>query len=640
MTPSYRDPILILMSDQQVTALLEKLLQPEGYQLKVATTISDARKIISNGPVRLVILGEKLADGSGLEFAREISIHSPTISVILFVYQETAAVLKQSIQAGVKDTFCLPARGEDLLNLIRSELDAANQRRGWMQQETRMATASLRNQMSELETLIQLSRSIASQLELDSVLSTIMDAAVSLTGAEESHLLLVDEGTGDLYLRASRNFNQENQEQYRLGIDDTLAGTVVRTGKPVLLDEESLKKIKTDYLVFSLVYVPLRAHDRVIGVLGVDNRNKKAAFTDYHVHLLNAVSDFAGIAIENAKIYSGTTDELLRLETILTKVQDGVIILDTDNNIVFVNPVACKALGLDAFEIKGKPAIPTLMNPQILDLLQRGGSRSEITLDESQVMDAQVSPIVNVGTVITLHDVSMFKELDRAKSDFVNTVSHDLRTPLTTILGYVELVERVGPVSDLQREYIHHVQDSVHNITNLVNDLLNLGRIEAGFDKHKETVRVDELIGSSCESLKDQLAYKGHRLMIEIPPDLPPIWGNPMLLAQAVDNLLGNSIKYTPPGGQIIVRAEVDSEQLILKFKDSGVGIPAMDLPFIFDKFFRASNAANEASGTGLGLAIVKSIVENHYGRIWVDSVLSQGSTFNVVLPLDHGLQE
>ena len=136
---------------------------------------------------------------------------------------------------------------------------------------------------------------------------------------------------------------------------------------------------------------------------------------------------------------------------------------------------------------------------------------------------------------------------------------------------------------------------SVHNITNLVNDLLNLGRIEAGFDKHKEVVHVDQLIGASCETLKDQLAYKGHGLTVDIPPSMPPVWGNPMLLAQVVDNLLGNSIKYTPPGGHIFIKAEIDSDQMIIKFKDSGVGIPSMDLPFIFDKFYRASNAATES---------------------------------------------
>lgn len=637
MSPSFRDPILIVTADQEFNSLLDKLLQPEGYSLRVVSSLTEARKVITEGPLRLVILGEEISDGNGLDFAREISQKIPTTTILLSVYQESVSILKQAIQAGVKDTFCLPIRSEDLLKLIRTGLAAADQRRGWMQKETRLVTAGLRSQMTELETLSQLSRSIASQLDLDSVLSTIIDSAISLTGADESNLLLVDESTGELYMRASSNFGQENQEKFLLGVEDSLAGTVVRTGEPILLDEQSLKKIKTDYLVYSLVYVPLKAHDRVVGVLGVDNRDQKKSFTDYHVRLLSAVADFAGIAIQNARLFSGTTDELKRLETILTKVQDGVIILDTENKIVFINQGAREALSLNGTDLATKPAVPALQNGQIIDLLQRGGSRAEINLQEGRVMDAQVSPIANVGTVITLHDISMFKELDRAKSDFVNTVSHDLRTPLTTILGYVELVERVGPVTDLQREYIRHVQMSVHSITNLVNDLLNLGRIEAGFDKHKEIVHVDELIGASCETLKDQLANKGHHLSVEIPPSLPTVWGNPLLLAQVMDNLLENSIKYTPPGGHIFIKAEIDSDQMILKFKDSGVGIPSIDLPFIFDKFFRASNAAGEASGTGLGLAIVKSIVENHYGRIWVDSVVSQGSTFNVVLPLYQG---
>jgi two-component system, OmpR family, phosphate regulon sensor histidine kinase PhoR len=634
MIPSFQDPILVVTADPQVNSLVEALLQPEGFNLKVVTLISEARKAINEGLPRLVILGERLPDGSGLVFARELSDITATTPVLMFVYQESTSVLKQAIQAGVMDTFTLPIRGEDLLKLVRNGIAVGDRRRGWMQKETRLATANLRSQMSDLETLSRLSQSITSQLDLDSVLSTVMDTAVSLTGAEESSLLLVDETTGELYLRASRNFNDETRNDFRLGITGSLAGTVIRTGQPILVDEETLKKIKTNYLIYSMIYVPLRTHDRIVGVLGVDNRNLKKPFNDYHVRLLSAVADFAAIAIENARMFSDTDNERARLETILTKVQDGVIILDSENKIVFVNQGAREALSLTDGDLTHQSADSAVQMNQILDMVDRGSSRAEINLNEGRVMDAQVTQISNVGTVITLHDISMFKELDRAKSDFVNTVSHDLRTPLTTILGYVELVERVGPVTDLQREYIRHVQMSVHNISNLVNDLLNLGRIEAGFDKHKEKVHIDQLIGESCETLKDQLAYKGHRLSVDIPPNMPPVWGSPILLAQVVDNLLGNSIKYTPPGGQIFIKAEIESDQMILQFKDTGVGIPPMDLPFIFDKFFRASNAAGEASGTGLGLAIVNSIIETHYGRIWVDSVLSQGSTFNVVLPL------
>ena len=635
MTASFSDPILVLTADPQINSLVETLLQPEGFNIKIVSEIAEARKAINEKLPRLVIMGERLPDGSGMAFARELNDITATTPVLLFVYQESTSVLKQAIQAGVIDTFTLPITGDNFLKMVRNGLAVGDRRRGWMQKETRLATANLRSQMSDLETLSRLSQSITSQLDLDSVLSTVMDTAVSLTGAEESSLLLLDEASGELYLRASRNFNnEETNNDFRMGITDSLAGSVIRTGQPVLVDEENLKKIKTDYLVYSLIYVPLRTHDRTVGVLGVDNRNLKKPFNDYHVRLLMAVADFAAIAIENARTFSDTDNERVRLETILTKVQDGVIILDGEQKIVFINQGAREALLLSDEDLSYQSTDATVQINEILDLVTRGTTRAEINLSEGRVMDAQVTEIANVGTVITLHDVSMFKELDRAKSDFVNTVSHDLRTPLTTILGYVELVERVGPVTDLQREYIRHVQMSVHNISNLVNDLLNLGRIEAGFDKHKEVVHIDRLIGESCENLKDQLAYKGHRLMVEIPPNLPPVWGSPILLAQVIDNLLGNAIKYTPPGGQIYVKVDVEEDQMILLFKDTGVGIPPMDLPFIFDKFFRASNASGEASGTGLGLAIVKSIVETHYGRIWVDSVLSQGSIFNVVLPL------
>ncbi|BCY16968.1 hypothetical protein hrd7_08170 [Leptolinea sp. HRD-7] len=642
MTASFSDPILVLTADPQINSLVETLLQPEGFNIKIVSEISEARKAINEKLPRLVIMGERLPDGSGMAFARELNEITATTPVLLFVYQESTSVLKQAIQAGVIDTFTLPISGENFLKMVRNGLAVGDRRRGWMQKETRLATANLRSQMSDLETLSRLSQSITSQLDLDSVLSTVMDTAVSLTGAEESSLLLLDETSGELYLRASRNFNnEETNQEFRMGITDSLAGSVIRTGQPVLVDEENLKKIKTDYLVYSLIYVPLRTHDRTVGVLGVDNRNLKKPFNDYHVRLLMAVADFAAIAIENARTFSDTDNERARLETILTKVQDGVIILDSEQKIVFINQGAREALALSDEDLSYQSTDATVQINEILDLVTRGTTRAEINLSEGRVMDAQVTEIANVGTVITLHDISMFKELDRAKSDFVNTVSHDLRTPLTTILGYVELVERVGPVTDLQREYIRHVQMSVHNISNLVNDLLNLGRIEAGFDKHKEVVHIDRLIGESCENLKDQLAYKGHRLMVEIPPNLPPVWGSPILLAQVIDNLLGNAIKYTPPGGQIFIKVDLEEDQMILQFKDTGVGIPPMDLPFIFDKFFRASNASGEASGTGLGLAIVKSIVETHYGRIWVDSVLSQGSTFNVVLPLYvEGMEE
>jgi signal transduction histidine kinase len=126
------------------------------------------------------------------------------------------------------------------------------------------------------------------------------------------------------------------------------------------------------------------------------------------------------------------------------------------------------------------------------------------------------------------------------------------------------------------------------------------------------------------------------QLIIDVPEDLPKVFGDSIRLRQVFDNLLGNAIRYTPQGGQINIIAHEENDQIILRFVDTGLGIPVAERPHIFEKFFRASNVAEEIPGSGLGLAIVKSIVENHQGRIWVDSVEGEGSTFTVVLPIEH----
>jgi two-component system NtrC family sensor kinase len=177
------------------------------------------------------------------------------------------------------------------------------------------------------------------------------------------------------------------------------------------------------------------------------------------------------------------------------------------------------------------------------------------------------------------------------------------------------------------------VQISVHNITALINDLLDLGRIEAGFDARNEVVPFSTIIIYVVDSLKSRSMEKSQQLIVDVPEELPPILGNPIRLRQMLNNLVTNAIKYTPNGGKIRIYARSEGGQIILQITDNGPGIPQADQPYIFDKFYRASNVTIDTPGTGLGLAIVKSIVESHLGRIWVDSTLGQGTTFTIVLP-------
>jgi two-component system phosphate regulon sensor histidine kinase PhoR len=238
-----------------------------------------------------------------------------------------------------------------------------------------------------------------------------------------------------------------------------------------------------------------------------------------------------------------------------------------------------------------------------------------------------------VGYAIVLNDITQLKELDRLKSEFVSTVSHDLRSPLTTILGYVDLIERAGPVTDQQKTFIRRIQNSVGSITTLISDLLDLGKIESGIDSQKEPVQLNTLARNAVEGMRGRVEAKQIILDVSLDDSIPALNGNPVRLRQMIVNLLDNAVKYTPEGGTVTFSTRLEADQAFLWVSDTGIGIPPQELPYVFNKFYRATNVQNTA-GTGLGLSIVKSIAEIHGGRVWVDSTAEKETKFTVVLPV------
>jgi two-component system NtrC family sensor kinase len=188
-------------------------------------------------------------------------------------------------------------------------------------------------------------------------------------------------------------------------------------------------------------------------------------------------------------------------------------------------------------------------------------------------------------------------------------------------------------LNDHQREFMGRLQASIQNITSLVNDLLDLGRLEAGFDTRREIIQLENIIGYTIDLLGGQISARGLNVHFHATPNLPALKANPLRLRQMLDNLIGNAIKYSLPGGDVNIDLSTEGGQVILQVSDNGPGIPPADQPHIFEKFFRGENVPDGVSGSGLGLAIVKSIVDSHQGRIWVESTLGQGSSFFVVLP-------
>jgi len=331
--------------------------------------------------------------------------------------------------------------------------------------------------------------------------------------------------------------------------------------------------------------------------------------------------------------------ERSRLEMVFNNIHDSVMILDQDDIVLFVNPAMCHAFGINAESAIGKSIVEVITHPDLQTLVARRDNDDpyqyhEVSFPDGRVGNAQFITIRDVGYALTMQDITYLKEVDRVRSEFVHTVSHDLRSPLTSVIGYAELVERAGPLNENQRDFLNRIQDSVQHITSLINDLLDLGSIEAGIDTRREFVQLEGILRYTLDMLQGQIKTKRLTIHKEIAPALPALRANPIRLRQVLDNVVGNAIKYSNTNGEVKISISSQGDQMILQVTDQGPGIPPADQPHIFDKFYRGSNIDSDTEGSGLGLAIVKTIVENHQGRIWVESTLGKGSSFFIVLPV------
>jgi signal transduction histidine kinase len=240
--------------------------------------------------------------------------------------------------------------------------------------------------------------------------------------------------------------------------------------------------------------------------------------------------------------------------------------------------------------------------------------------------------------VAVFRDITAEAELDRMKSEFISMVAHELRTPMTSITGYVDLLMlgMLGPVTDKQSEFLHVVKQNAQRLLTLATDLLDVSKIESeGLRLHLQSVSAADVVAEAAVAMEKQIEGKGQCLTVDVPRDLPVITADRDRIIQVVTNLLSNAHKYSPQDTEIQIRGLRTNGHLEIAVKDAGIGISQKDIKRLFTRFFRADNAiSTEEDGTGLGLAICLEIVERHGGEIHVDSELGKGSTFHILLPL------
>ena len=359
------------------------------------------------------------------------------------------------------------------------------------------------------------------------------------------------------------------------------------------------------------------------------------------------------LALEQRRTLSDLTTEQSRIRTVIESLPNGVVVTNNDGQVALMNPAFRQVMGIDSDFEFGQPIDAYIQDPDLCSLIMdisRGKyidyediPSYEFTLNDETYLMAEAQPVIGsknqcLGAVVNLVDITSMKVLDRMKSEFVAKVSHELRSPLSTIHEQLAVVlndmVEVAPKDD--RNILARAKEKTHGLISLIGDLLDLSRIEEGvICTEPQPVKIDQLLESIVQFLQAKAESKDQSLKLESPAnDLPPIQADPLALESIFGNLITNAINYTPEGGEITVQIDMAGINLRVKVKDNGFGIEEKYLDTIFQRFYRVKNEKTRfITGTGLGLPIVKELVTTLNGFIDVESVPGKGSVFTVLLP-------
>lgn len=563
-----------------------------------------------------------------------------------------------------------------------------------LEQRVVARTRELQDEKDRLATIYQISTEVSSTLNLDMLLSTSLKLLADITRAEHATVMLVDQPDGSLLVtRAVFGAASDPERFIPIPIGSGIVGRVVQNRSSVLvedlaLDELGLATPESSPLPRqgSLLAVPLVVQGDVLGVILLAH-HQAGFFHEDHLRMLNACAGAIAIGVNNANLFQTISAEYERrsellhqqrteaskINAILQSLNDGVIVCDLYGGVLAVNAAAGPILQRkvedlvlwNLHEILARYLGPRTVEMPLDELLRRPLStdnRPRIFTSTMPVGVRTVSltlgPVLKddgelLGALLVLRDITREIESDRMKTEFIGTMSHELRTPMTAIKGFTQLLLMggLGSLTATQREFVTTIYDNTERMITLINDVLDITKIESGsIDLEWRSLHLAEALSGVIAELKGLTTERGHELTISIPPGLPLVRSDAHRLHQILYNLLTNAVKYTPRGGRVWVEAreavfaELPDEvrddlveerrYLQVSICDNGVGISSQDLPHIFDRFYRAESPLKiEAGGTGLGLSLVKPLVHLLGGRLWVESTPGEGSTFSFVLP-------
>lgn len=526
-----------------------------------------------------------------------------------------------------------------------------------LQEQNQLLNTEIQRRIDHLAAINRVASAVGQSLDLETTLQTALDAVLEVTPVEAAGISLVDEDAGELVLRAQRGWKGDFiSEPMRVPLGTGISGQALIHDRVLITGDVSddprlAVREFADEGVQAMALVPMHARGRVVGLLSVMSY-RPYEFGEDEIGVLGNIADQVGVALDNARLYEDAKEQSSRLRAVLDSSGDAIIATDCRGTINLVNTAAEPLFDLQNGEIVGMSLHHAPLHPRLREGLQSAlvGDRDsntvyEVTLEDGRFLSVIVSPVFLQspsatahdckGWVIVIRDVTHLHEAEQTRIDFIHAAAHDLRNPLGVTLGALAMLQRdLGDITDLQREVIEIGIQGANRMQELIDNVLNLEHIESGVGLRYKPIDVRELLERGIVDIQPALQQRDQTLVVAVPDELPPLVGDMHWLYRALLNLLTNANKYTPAGGEISLGAYVQEDDLVIEVKDNGPGIPPDVQTRIFERFYRGPSNDQRVRGSGLGLAIVKSVVEQHGGRVFVQSQENAGSTFGMVFSL------
>ncbi len=623
----------ILVADDRPDniTLLTRYLGYEGYEYITACDGLETLDQVRDELPDLVLLDVNMPHKDGFTVLKEIRDdpavqHIPVI--ILTAVRLDPSDVQSGLNLGADDYVTKPFDRHELMARIRTKL------------RVKEAEDIIRRRNRELNLLPEIGKELSARTDIKDLASVLIKRTVETLGAIQGNMIILSsENGGQQNYQVSQYSESSNDEMV---ITENLLKRIKESHQGLVIGDahndpfwQSDKKHGT---IRSAVIAPLLGRKDLLGLLILTHEQENYFNLD-HLLLLQAIASQAAIAVENAHLYTSMAQEQKRLAAVLEHAAEAILLFDAQGKLSLLNPAGEK-LFTDFNAIINQPlpadhgydAFIRLLGDARLSHAAKSG---EVLWPDQRTFVTLITPIEDGGQVAILHDVTRFKDLEQVKNEFIATASHDLKNPITTIAGFSTLLGQAGPLNEQQKDFVNRIRGAAQTMSELVQNMMSLAQMDLQATQTHESVELSGLLAGIADEFTPQAAAKEQVLHFTPLTQYANINGDPLQLKQLFRNLVGNAIKYSSQGSTITLSVKEEKETIQIDVQDTGFGIPAVDLPFIFDRFYRVRNDRNsEMEGNGLGLAIVKSVVEQHGGQISVESELGKGSCFSISFPL------